>query len=90
MKAAMDEYLYGMCDGQMFFRVGVMDKYILWMVQWTNIFMEGAMEFFLWKVQRKNIFMEGATGRAIATTTVTNGAAKPSSGETTRPLRISS
>ena len=57
MKAAMDEYLYGMCDGQMFFRVGVMDKYILWMVQWT--FMEGAMEFFcgrcngkifLWKV----------------------------------------
>ena len=30
--------------------------------------------------------MEGAMERATATTTATNGAAKPSSGETTRPL----
>ena len=36
----------------------------------------------------KNLFMAGATERAIATTTVTSGAAKPSSGETTRSLKI--
>ena len=34
--------------------------------------------------------MEGAMERAIATTIAMNGAAKPSSGGTTRPLNISS
>ena len=79
MKAAMDEFFYGMCDGQMFFRVGVTEK-VLWKVLWK----------FPYGRCGKNISVEGATERAIATTTVTNGAAKPSSGETTRPLDISS
>ena len=37
-------------------------------------------------VERFDLFMAGATERAIARTTATSGAAKPSSGETTRPL----
>ena len=49
--------------------------------------LEGLMILLLLKgLIDKNLFMAGATERAIATTTATNGAAKPSSGETTRPL----
>ena len=53
-----------------------------------DVFMEGLMILLLLLkgLMDKNLFMAGATERAIATTTATNGAAKPSSGETTRPL----